>query len=115
MQPIDSPKPVRALAVLLCAMVVLPAQALTLEQALSQAQQQAPLLKASAAGVQAAEQARIPAAALPDPQLRLGLQNVPIESDDRLRLNREPMTMQMVGLMQEMPSRAKRDAWQATM
>lgn len=112
MQPIDSPKPVRALAVLLCAMAVLPAQALTLEQALSQAQQQAPLLKASAAGVQAAEQARIPAAALPDPQLRLGLQNVPIESDDRLRLNREPMTMQMVGLMQEMPSRAKREAWQ---
>ncbi|MCJ8168967.1 TolC family protein [Atopomonas sediminilitoris] len=86
--------------------------ALTLDQALQQALAQAPSLKATAAGVDAAEQARIPAAALPDPVLKLGVQNVPVENDQRFRLDREPMTMQMLGLMQEVPSRAKRAAWQ---
>ena len=84
--------------------------ALTLEEALSLAEQQAPSLVAQAASLQAARSAAIPAGELPDPKLKLGLQNVPIEGDTRWRLGEEAMTMQMVGVMQEVPNRAKRQA-----
>jgi outer membrane protein TolC len=86
------------------------ASALTLEQALSLAEQEAPSLDAQIANVQAARSAAIPAGELPDPKLRLGLQNVPIEGDTRWQLDEEAMTMQMVGVMQEVPNRAKRRA-----
>ena len=88
----------------------LPVAALTLDEALRQAEHDAPSLAAQAAQVEASRNSAIPAGALPDPKLLLGLQNVPIEGADRGRLDREPMTMQMVGVMQEVPSRAKRRA-----
>lgn len=88
----------------------LPAVALTLDQALLLAEREAPSLAAQAAGVQAARHAAVPAGELPDPKLTLGVQSLPIEGDDRGRFDREPMTMQMIGLMQEVPSRAKRRA-----
>lgn len=86
------------------------AAALTLDEALRRAERDAPSLAAQAANREAASQAAIPAGELPDPKLALGLQNVPIEGDDRWRLGREPMTMQMVGVMQQVPNRAKRRA-----
>ena len=86
------------------------ASALTLEQALSLAEQEAPSLDAQAANLQAARSAAIPAGELPDPKLKLGLQNVPIEGDARWQMGQEAMTMQMVGVMQEVPNRAKRRA-----
>ena len=86
------------------------ASALTLEQALSLAEQDAPSLDAQAANLQAARSAAIPAGELPDPKLRLGLQNVPIEGDSRWQLDQGAMTMQMVGVMQDVPNRAKRRA-----
>ena len=86
------------------------ASALTLEQALSLAEQDAPSLDAQAANLKAARSAAIPAGELPDPKLRLGLQNVPIEGDSRWQLDQEAMTMQMVGVMQDVPNRAKRRA-----
>jgi outer membrane protein, heavy metal efflux system len=88
----------------------LPAVALTLDQALLLAEREAPSLAAQAAGVQAARHAAEPAGELPDPKLLLGLQNLPIGGEDRWRLNAEPMTMGMLGVMQEVPSRAKRRA-----
>ena len=86
------------------------ASALTLEQALNLAEQDAPSLDAQAANLQAARSAAIPAGELPDPKLRLGLQNVPIEGDSRWQMGQEAMTMQMVGVMQDVPNRAKRRA-----
>ena len=86
------------------------ASALTLEQALSLAEQDAPSLDAQAANLQAARSAAIPAGELPDPKLKLGLQNVPIEGDAGWQLDQEAMTMQMVGVMQDVPNRAKRRA-----
>lgn len=86
------------------------AAALTLDQALRLAEREAPSLAAQAANLDAATQAAIPAGELPDPKLLLGLQNVPIEGDDRWQLDREPMTMQKVGVMQQVPNRAKRHA-----
>jgi outer membrane protein TolC len=88
----------------------LPVAALTLDEALRQAEREAPSLAAQAAQVEASRNSAIPAGALPDPKLLLGLQNVPIEGDNRGRFDREPMTMQMVGVMQEVPNRAKRRA-----
>lgn len=92
------------------ALLSLPAAALTLDQALDLAEREAPSLAAQAASVQAARHAAVPAGELPDPKLNLGVQSLPIEGDDRGRFDREPMTMQMIGLMQEVPSRAKRRA-----
>ncbi|MDI9738578.1 TolC family protein [Stutzerimonas stutzeri] len=86
------------------------AAALTLDEALRLAEHEAPSLAAHVANREAAGQAAIPAGELPDPKLLLGLQNVPIEGNDRWQLDREPMTMQMVGVMQEIPNRAKRRA-----
>ncbi|MES2819923.1 MAG: TolC family protein [Pseudomonadota bacterium] len=87
-----------------------PAMALTLDQALALAEREAPSLTAQAAKVQAARHATVPAGELPDPKLTLGVQNLPAEGDDLGRFDRDSMTMQMIGLMQEVPSRAKRRA-----
>jgi hypothetical protein len=46
----------------------------------------------------------------PDPVSRLGAANVPIESAERYRLDRDFMTMTNVAVMQERPSQAKREA-----
>lgn len=86
------------------------AAALTLGEALRLAEREAPSLAAQAANREAAGQAAIPAGALPDPKLLLGIQNFPIEGDARGSLTRDFMTMQMVGVMQDVPNRAKRRA-----
>lgn len=86
------------------------AAALSLDEALRLAEDQSPSLAAEAANLQAARQSAIPAGALPDPKLSLGLRNVPIESDAAWRFDQEAMTMQAIGLTQEVPNRAKRQA-----
>jgi len=86
------------------------AAALTLDEALRLAEREAPSLAARTAGLQAARSAAIPAGELPDPKLALGLQNVPIEGDGRWQLNDDPMSMRVIGVIQEVPNRAKRRA-----
>lgn len=86
------------------------AATLGFDDALTRALVEPPELTASANRVAAARQSAIPAAALPDPQLTLGLANVPIDGDDRFSLNDDPMTMRMVGVMQAFPNAAKRGA-----
>lgn len=100
------------LAALLFPLSAFQAQAasLSLEDALALAERNAPSLLAQAEKASAARSAAIPAGELPDPKLNLGLQNVPIEGDDRFTTGRDFMTMQMVGLMQEVPNRDKRKA-----
>ncbi|HHF0025680.1 TPA: TolC family protein [Pseudomonas aeruginosa] len=83
---------------------------LSLDDALRLAERNAPSLLAQNEKRAAARSAAIPAGALPDPKLNLGLQNIPIEGDDRFTTNRDFMTMQMVGVMQEVPNRDKRKA-----
>ncbi|MGV6475568.1 TolC family protein [Azotobacter vinelandii] len=93
-------------------LIALPGQgaALSLEEALQLAERNAPSLSAQAAKLEAARSAAIPAGELPDPKLALGVQNLPIEGDDRWSLDQDFMTMQMVGVMQEVPNRDKRRA-----
>lgn len=98
--------------VLLVGLLMVPglSAALTLEAALRLAEREAPSLAARNADLLAAQSSIGPAGELPDPKVTLGLQSVPIEGEASLRLDAEPMTMQMVGLMQEVPNRAKRRA-----
>ena len=80
------------------------------DDALTRALQETPALSASASKIDAARQNAIPADALPDPQLSLGLSNVPVDGADRFSLNGDPMTMRTIGVMQAFPNLAKRGA-----
>nr|WP_180202470.1 TolC family protein [Pseudomonas sp. SbOxS1]NYU01393.1 TolC family protein [Pseudomonas sp. SbOxS1] len=86
------------------------AAALTLDEALRLAENNAPSLTAQDAKIQAASSAVIPAGELPDPKLLLGVQNYPVGGPDRWSIDQDFMTMQMVGVRQEMPNSDKRKA-----
>lgn len=86
------------------------AEPLTFDGALALALREAPALRANTLQIDAARQAAIPAGELPDPKLALGVDNLPIDGSDRYSLSRDFMTMRRIGLMQEFPNRAKRDA-----
>jgi outer membrane protein TolC len=79
-------------------------------EAVTLARQQSPALRALQASVDGSTVAQPAAAALPDPRLLVGVDNIPVEGPDRYSLTRDPGTMQRIGVMQEMPNRAKRDA-----
>ncbi|MBB4845744.1 outer membrane protein TolC [Paucibacter oligotrophus] len=86
------------------------AQALAYQEALALAEQQSPGLTAQHLQLEAAGAAHGAAAALPDPKLSIGLENLPIGGMDRWSLTRDFMTMQRLALMQEVPNQAKREA-----
>lgn len=86
---------------------------LSFEQALTLALHENPALAASAAKTDAARQAAIPAGALPDPKLALGIDNLPIDGTDRFSTTRDFMTMRRISVMQEVPNRDKRHAREA--
>lgn len=101
------------LARMLLALALLPLtplSALTLEQALSLAEQQAPSLQSWRLQQQAARSEVQAAGQLPDPRLSFGLQNVPIEGDNPGRLDADNMSMQSLSLTQEVPNRDRRSA-----
>jgi outer membrane protein TolC len=86
------------------------AQGLSLADAVTLVVREAPTLVASTEQVEAARQAATPAGALPDPKLLLGIDNLPVDGPDQYSFSRDFMTMQRIGVMQEFPSRAKREA-----
>lgn len=65
-------------------------------------------LKASEANAGAARSMAVVAGQRPDPVLRLSLDNMPINGADRWSTSRDFMTMRSVGVMQMLPSEAKR-------
>ena len=67
-------------------------------------------LESSRYGAIAARQAAIAAGQLPDPQLRLGLDNLPVTGAERFSTTQDFMTMRRVGVMQEFVSADKRAA-----
>ena len=74
---------------------------LTLAEAQRRAVERSRQLGAQDASIVASREMAVAAAELPDPVLKLELQNVPIEGPDRFSLNSEAMTMRSVGVMQE--------------
>ncbi|MGH6950063.1 MAG: TolC family protein [Vitreimonas sp.] len=88
------------------------AQALSFADALARSGE-SPVVAARADALDAAERSIGPAGALPDPELILGLENVLATGPDRFQLDRDEMTMQRVGIMQQMPSFAELGARRA--
>lgn len=87
-----------------------PAQALDFAEARNIAERQSPRVSAQELQIGAAESAQKAAGALPDPRLKIGVENVPISGMNRWSLTGEGMTMQRLALMQEVPNAAKRRA-----
>ena len=86
---------------------------LSLEAALQLAAQRSETARAARAGVLSAREASHAAAQLPDPTLRLGIDNLPATGPDRFHTARESMTMKRIGISQEWLSAGKRAARQA--
>lgn len=86
------------------------AESLSISYALQLAEQNAPTLSMQQAEIEFARNAAIPAGELPDPKLFAALDNFPVSGPARLSFSQEPMTMQKIGIMQEVPNSAKRRA-----
>lgn len=74
---------------------------LTLDEAARLALENQPNLDAYTKASDAARDAAVAESKLPDPQLKFGVQNVPVNGEGAYRLNRDDMTMVTVGVMQE--------------
>ena len=86
---------------------------ISLQDAVRLASERAPMLDARRAGVSAAQEEAARAGALPDPMLTVGIDNLPVTGGDAFDVRADDMTMKKIGLRQEIPSRAKREALQS--
>lgn len=71
---------------------------------------QSPAVDARHAALTSANFARRAAGLLPDPRLVVAVENVPVNGADRFTIGRDSMTMRRIGIEQDMPRAAKRDA-----
>ena len=83
---------------------------LSLEHAVAAATGRSQLVIAADAQARAARETATAAGQLPDPALKLGLNNLPIDGPDRYSVTRDFMTMRSVGVMQELTRADKRSA-----
>ena len=103
----------RIVAAMLVAHLAAPswaADALSLTEALRIAASRSRLLMAQDAGVVAAQEMSVFARQLPDPVLKLGIDNLPVNGPDRFSLTRDFMTQRRIGIAQELPRADKRQA-----
>ena len=84
--------------------------ALTLDRALQLAQERSRLLPAQESAAAGARQMALAASHLPDPVLKAGVNNLPVDGADRFSLTRDFMTMRSIGVMQEFTRDDKRKA-----
>jgi outer membrane protein, heavy metal efflux system len=87
---------------------------LTLEAALDAAQARSATLQALDSATRAARDMAISASRLPDPVLRLSVDNLPVEGPMRWRLSKDFMTQRSVELMQTVTATEKRRARSAS-
>jgi outer membrane protein, heavy metal efflux system len=95
---------------LLGAARVTTADPLSFDTALEIATRSSPDIAEQSANVEAARSASSAAGRLPDPKLAVGIENLPVTGTEQWSLTRDFMTMRKVGLMQDIPNRAKREA-----
>ena len=86
--------------------------ALSLEEATRLAVEHAPVFDARSADITAVREEAARAAELPDPELIVGINNLPVTGADAFDVQADFMTTKKIGLMQEFPARAKRQARQ---
>lgn len=100
-----------------CAPLASPAaeatDALTLPEAVALAVGRSGQLAALQAQQSAAREMAVAAGRRPDPVLKLGVSNLPVDGDNAWSLTRDFMTMRNIGLMQEFPRADKRAAMSA--
>lgn len=87
-----------------------PAATLSLDQAVRSATAQSSAIAAARALAAAAAEGTRSAAALPDPVLKLGVNNLPIEGPERFNVGAMPMTQRSVSLQQTFTRADKRSA-----
>ncbi|MCV9877976.1 TolC family protein [Brenneria izbisi] len=104
----------RASGVCLAMLLWLPAASfaadLDLDQALLAAERYSAELSANQHQINALQNMADSATQLPDPQLRFGIENLPLGGSNGSRLTREEMTMQRIGVMQTYVSSSKRES-----
>jgi outer membrane protein TolC len=81
---------------------------LTLAEAQQRAVERSRMLAAKDYAAQSSREMSVAAAQLPDPVLKLGIDNLPINRQDRFSLTQDFMTMRRVGVMQELTRSDKR-------
>uniref|UniRef100_UPI003F494A43 TolC family protein n=1 Tax=Cupriavidus taiwanensis TaxID=164546 RepID=UPI003F494A43 len=86
------------------------APSLSLEETVALATTHAGDAESSRGAVEAAVQMAVSAGQLPDPVLKLGLNNVPVNGPDQFSLSRDFMTMRSISVMQEFTRSDKRRA-----
>lgn len=86
------------------------ADGLSFNEALRLAETQAPQLVARQAAVDGASEATMGANALPDPKAFIGIDNLPVDGANRFSTSADFMTMQKIGVMQDVPNSKKREA-----
>ena len=83
---------------------------LTYDAALAAADRSAPSLQAKTLDVDAARSMAIAAGQLPDPKVRVGLDNFPVSGPPAGRFGPDSMTMASIGVIQDVPNGDKRRA-----
>jgi outer membrane protein TolC len=83
---------------------------LTLAEAQRRAVERSRQLAAQDSAVAASRQMAVAAGQLPDPVVKIGIENLPVDGSDRFSVTRDFMTMRQVGLMQELTRSEKREA-----
>lgn len=82
---------------------------LSLSDALAIATRDSSLLSAQRSAIAAAQESTVSARELPDPKLRLAIDNLPVDGPDRYSVTRDFMTMRKIGVAQEFPRAEKRE------
>ena len=85
------------------------AQSLSLEDAQRRAVERSRALPAQDLAASASREMAVAAGQLPDPVLKLGVDNLPVNGPDRYSFTRDFMTMRRIGVMQELTRGAKRE------
>jgi outer membrane protein TolC len=93
----------------LCAAAPARAQTLSIEDAQRRAVERSRGLAAQDLAVSASREMAVAAGQLPDPVLKLGIDNLPVNGGDRFSVTRDFMTMRRIGVMQELTRGAKRE------
>lgn len=87
-----------------------PTDTLSIQEAIGLASARSANAETSRAPIQAANEMAVAAGQLPDPVLKLGLENVPLNTSDGFSLSRDSMTQRSISVMQEFTRADKRRA-----
>ena len=85
------------------------AQTLSLQEAQRRAVDRSRQLAAQDAAVRSSREMAVAAGQLPDPVLKMGIDNLPVNGEDRFSVTRDFMTMRRIGVMQELTRGEKRE------